>query len=201
MSVTGQIRRKIAEIPEGVPFSVKELLSVGLRSAIDQALSRAVRGGLITRVARGVFVKPKQNRFLGNVLPEPAAVAKAVASASGCVLEIHGAEAARRFGFTTQVPSQPIYYTSGPNRRFRMGQLQVVLKHVSPQRLSLAGRPAGEALSALRYLGKRQVTPKVISAIRNRLGPEEFEALESARAAMPGWLATAIHNRNRGDHG
>jgi hypothetical protein len=195
-STTHQIRHRIMEIPAGTPFSVKELLSMGPRPAIDQALSRMVRGGLIARVTRGVFVRPKENRYLGKLAPEPGSVAKLVATSSGGVLAVHGAEAARQLGLTTQVPAQPVFYTSGPGRRFRMGELQVVLKHVSPRRLSLAGRPAGTALSALWYLGKHQVTPEVVSTIKNRLGPEEFAALEAATTAMPGWMIAVLRHQH-----
>ena len=170
---------------------------MGSRAAIDQALSRMVRAGAITRVTRGVFVRPRQNRFLGAVPPEPASVARLVATTSGGTFGLHGAEAARQLGLTTQVPTQPVFYTSGPSRRFRMGELQVVLKHVTARRLALAGRPAGTALSALWYLGKRQVTREVVRSIKSRLGPAEFAALEAATGEMPGWLAAVLQRQHK----
>ena len=196
MTLTQQIRHRVMEMPVGTLFSVKEFLPMGSRAAIDQALSRMVRAGTIARVTRGVFVRPKENRFLGKLAPEPASVARLVATTSGGVFGLHGAEAARQLGLTTQVPTQAVFYTSGPGHRFRMGELQVVLKHVSPRRLALAGRPAGTALSALWYLGKRQVTPAVVTAVRTRLGPEEFAALEAATGAMPGWLTAVLRQQH-----
>jgi hypothetical protein len=91
-------------------------------------------------------------------------------------------------GLSTQVPSQPVFYTSGPSRRVQLGRMEVTLKHVSPRKLAMAERPAGIALTALWYLGKRLVTLETIERIRTRLPHEEFEALQSATRVMPGWM-------------
>jgi hypothetical protein len=138
---------------------------MGLGSTIGPT---RVRKSKKTSVRRDV--RPKENRFLGKVPPEPASVAKLAATTSGATLGVHGAEAARQLGLTTQVPAQPVFYTSGPTRRLRMGNLEVVLKHVSPRRLALAGRPAGTAPLCSWYLGKRQVNPEVVRSVESRLG-------------------------------
>jgi hypothetical protein len=164
---------------------------------VDQALSRLVKAGFITRVTRGVFVRPTENSYLGKVLPEPGKVAESVAKASGGTVQVHGAEAARCFGLTTQTPTQPVYCTSGASKRFRMGKMQIVLKHVAPRKLALAGRPAGLALSALWYLGSKQVTQQTLSTICRKLSPEEFEVLASAKESMPGWMSEAFRRFER----
>jgi hypothetical protein len=68
----------------------------------------------------------------------------------------------------------------------------VELRHAAPRKLALSGRPAGLALTALWYLGKNQTTSAVVEKIKNRLPPEEFEALKSATVYMPAWMAQAI---------
>lgn len=84
--------------------------------------------------------------------------------------------------------------TTGRSKRFHVGNLEVTLKHVSPRKLALGERPAGEALTALWYLGKRQVTPQVIGQIKSRMAPEEYEVLKGASASMPAWMAESIRN-------
>ena len=44
--------------PEGTPVLAKGLLHLGSRAAVDQALSRLVRRGVLLRVGRGVYVLP-----------------------------------------------------------------------------------------------------------------------------------------------
>ena len=112
---------------------------------------------------------------------------------SGSKLAINGAEAARRFGFTTQVSSHTVFFTSGPSRKYHLGNHEVQLKRVAPRKLALAGRPAGEALSALWYLGSAEVTPQTFEQIEKRLPPEEFSALTEKKEIMPGWMRAALN--------
>lgn len=192
MGTTEKIREKVAQLPLGQAVSVRTFMSCGSRAAVDQALARLVKAGVLSRPTRGVYVHPRRNSFIGEVPPEPISVAEAIAEEFGGVVQVHGAEAARRFGFSTQVPARPTFYTSGPNRRFHIGQMEVTLKHVTLRKLALAGRMAGVALTALWYLGKSAVTPQTIEHVRARLAPEEFEALRGATQAMPGWMRDAF---------
>lgn len=192
MVTTKNIRRAIAEISVGEPFTSSSFLVYGTRAAVDHALSRLTRSGVITRVARGVFVRPRVSRYVGTVLPAPEVVARAVASRTGAKVQVSGAEAAAELQLSTQQPVTPVFHTSGPTRRFRMGALQVTLKHVSPRRLALAGRPAGTALAALWYLGKREVDEAVIEQVRRKLSAEEFQALEAEAPSQPAWMASAF---------
>ena len=198
MNTMAHIREEMARIPEGEPVASLTFLQAGSRAAVDQALSRLVREGVLSRVARGVYVRPKRNRFVGEVSPEPLRIAEAVAKASGTIVEIHGAEAARRFGLTTQVPATPVFLTNGSSRKMHVGNLVVELRRTAPRKLYFAGRPAGQALSALWYLGRGGVTSKVIKTLRGILPPEEFEALRGATQVMPSWMAEAFANAEKG---
>lgn len=187
MNATELIRKEIERLSAGEPFTPRTFLNYGTRAAVDQILSRLSKAGWITRVTRGVYVHPIENPYIGKVSPDPFKVAQA--KANGAILQVNGAEAARHLELTTQVPTQPVFYTNGPSKRFRIENLTVVLKHVSQNKLALANRPAGLALSALFYLGKREVTPTVIETIRKKLSPQEFHALKSATRVMPAWMA------------
>lgn len=186
------IRQRIEEMPIGEPFTPMVLLSCGTRASVDQNLSRLIKAGVIERVARGVFVRPEVSRFVGKVMPEPLKVAETVAKTTGAIVQVHGAEAARRLELTTQVPIQSVFNTSGPSKKIRVGKIEIRLQHVCQRKLALAGRPAGLALSAMWYLGKTEVTPALIDRIRHKLGANEFEVLRSATSLMPAWMSDAI---------
>lgn len=79
---TTEVQQFVERQPEGAPFSPTELLLYGTRASIDQALSRWTKDGVIERVARGVYVKPKRSRIVGKVPPSPVAVAKTYARAA-----------------------------------------------------------------------------------------------------------------------
>lgn len=196
MTIAEQIRQRIEAIPTGEPFTTASLLTLGTRASVDQNLRRLARSGHIASVGRGVYVRPRMSRYVGAVMPEPYKVAEVIARSTGATIQVHGAEAARQFGLTTQVPTQPVYLTTGPSRRIKMGKLEVTLKHTTPRKLALSGRP-GVALAALRHLGKREVTPTIIEAIRRKLEPSEFERLREATGVMPAWLSDRFHHHRQ----
>lgn len=198
MSTSQAIRELIAAQPAGEPFIPALFAGLGSRASIDQALMRLTKEGFIERLGRGLYTVPKTSRFGLKSMPSPETVAQTVAAAEGASIEVHGAEAARRFGFSTQVPAQPIFYTTGSSHTVRMGKLQVRLQHVALRKLVLAGRPAGQALSALWYLGRRQVTPATFERIAAKLPQIEFEALRSAKASMPAWMVEALRRYEEG---
>jgi hypothetical protein len=187
------IRQQIAALSAGEPFTSSSLLSFGSRAAVDQALSRLSKAGIISRVTRGVFVRPKQNRYVGEVPPEPYKVAEAIANSRGELLQISGAEAARQLQLTTQVPVEAVFYTTGPTRTFAIGNLPVKMKHTSRRKLSSASGPAGIAVLALGYLGKERVTPQVIETLRRSLPAAEFHQLIASRSKLPTWMANSIY--------
>jgi hypothetical protein len=193
MTTVQAIRNRINEIGMGEPFTSTQFNALGTRAAVDQTLSRFVKQGEIARISRGVFVRPKTSRYVGEVLPEPSKVAQAIASVHGETIQVQGAEAARLLGLTTQMPLQAVFYTSGPNRKLKLGNLQLTLKHVAQRKLALAGKPSGLALSALWYLGKEQVSTGTIKTIRAKLTPEAFEEFRAETPAMPAWMADTLH--------
>jgi hypothetical protein len=175
------------------PFPASSLLASAPVRLVDQTLSRLAKNGELTRLTRGIYVRPKQSKYVGLVMPEPVKIAQAKRVGEQESLQIHGAEAARQFGLTTQVPTTPVFCSSGPSRKFWVGNLRVQVKHVSPRKLALAGTPAGTALSALWYIGRKNISEKVIAAIKEKLPASEFETLKGARPMMPVWMADAIY--------
>ncbi|MBN1961049.1 MAG: type IV toxin-antitoxin system AbiEi family antitoxin domain-containing protein [Deltaproteobacteria bacterium] len=192
MHASSHIRQHINKIALGKPFLSSIFLKYGKRATIDQTLSRLVKSGFIERVARGVFVRPKKNAFIGTVPPTPFKIAETVAKTVGAKISINGAEALRRFGLSTQTPTQAVFYTEGPTRKLKFGKLKIIIKHVSPRKLVLAHRPAGQAITALWYLGKRGITKNIVEQIIAKLEPSELKALHAAQATMPSWMSDAV---------
>jgi len=199
MSTAQAIRERIAAQPAGEPFTPALFAGVGSRAAVDQTLMRLTKVGHIERIGHGLYSVPKVGRFGIKAMPAPEKVAQALAASEGETIEVHGAEAARRLGFSTQVPAQPVFYTSGSSHTVRLGKLVVRLQHVAPRKLALAGRPAGLALSALWYLGRHQVTPATFRRIAEKLPGGEFEALRKAKTVMPAWMIAALIGYERGE--
>lgn len=189
MSTSKSVRKYIQSKKLGQPFVPAELLHLGSRKAIDLELSRLEKAGKIMRAARGVYVRPEIGKYVGAVPPGAREVA--IAKTGGPV-EVQGAEAANRFGFSTQVPLKPIFYTAGPSRKIRLGNLPIEIRHVSSRKLVMPGTNIGMAFSALWYLGKNEVTTNSFKVIKTRLSAQEYKQFKSKINMMPGWMAESF---------
>lgn len=192
MTTAKAIRTELSKLPKGKPFTNSRFLKFGSRGTVDRALSRLVAEGEIKRLTRGVFTCPKRSRFVGYVAPDVFEVVKIIAKNNHETIQVHGAEAARRFKLSTQVPVIPIFYTNASSRSIEIDNVTVKMLHTSSRRrLQFAGKKIGLALSALWYLGKDNVNEEVVSKIKSGLSAEEFETLRSAD--LPDWMAAALN--------
>lgn len=202
MKAIETIREHIKKVPRGKPIVTASLSGMASPTNIRQALSRMVKAGEIERVARGIFVRPNENPYLGKVMPESKEIAETIAKTSGETIAPHGAEAARMLQLSTQVPMKPVYYTSGNTRHIKMGAFEITLKHISPRKLVKPGTSTGLVISALWYLGKSNVNESIIEKIKQQLKPKQFSELLKHTSQMPVWMAeTFYHYQTRQDHG
>ena len=192
-----QIKNRLESIPAGEPFSANLFRSLTSADNVKQILSRLVKTEAIKRVARGVYVKPNIVENIGDVPPSAKEIAKTLAQTTGETIMVHGAEAARQLQLSTQVPMQLIFYTNGNSRKLTIANKTVELKHVNPSKLLGAGTITGTVISALNYLGKKNVTTKTIKKTRRQLSPEDFNCVLNEIENMPAWMSTIFYYYQR----
>ncbi|MDD2058440.1 DUF6088 family protein [Pseudomonas sp. GD03860] len=190
MNLTLSIIKKLLGMRKGSAFTRLVFKDLGTPASINGVLARLARAGVLERVVRGVYMRPKWNVYIGNVRPCPTQVMKVIASARGEVIQCHGAEAVRMFRLSTQIQVQPIYYTSGRSRVIQVDRALIRLKHVSSNRLQYAGTRVGLALTALHFLGKTEVSDAVIAQIYGMLNEGEKRLLLACK--MPRWMKSAL---------
>ncbi|MCY3996633.1 MAG: DUF6088 family protein [Rhodobacter sp.] len=178
------------ELPEGTILSAKELLHLGERAAIDQALSRLAKRGELIRLRRGLFALPVKSRF-GHRAPSAETVVESIAEATGEVVTESGATAANRLGLTTQNPTRQVYWTSGKSRKLQLGAQTVELRQVRSWQVLAPGRRAGSALRAMAWFGEAEAGPALMH-IKSELTASEQRELLRMRRAMPTWLAKEL---------
>ena len=142
------------------------------------------------RVSRGAYVAPRQGRF-GERPPSTEAVIHAIEVQSGETVVPNGAAEANALDLTTQSPTREVFFTSGSSRKLQLGNRSVELKHGNRWQLLLGKRPAGKAIRAVSWLGP-EAAPAALKQLRSKLPESEWEALRSARAMLPSWLAKAV---------
>jgi hypothetical protein len=185
-----RIMEHASGLPEGTPLAAKELLHLGSRAAVDQALSRLARLGSLMRAGRGLYIRPIESRF-GTRAPVASKVVEAIAAQRGESVAPHGAAAANELGLTTQVPVREVYLTSGRSRRLQLGAQVIELRHVPAWQLVLLGRPAGAAIRALAWLGPERAS-EALRTLQRKLPRTELQAVVAARAGLPTWMAQEV---------
>lgn len=188
--LTEQILEHATQLPEGAPVAAKALLHLGNRAAIDQSLSRLVQRGQLLRAGRGLYVRPVASRF-GTRAPSVEKVVEAVGAHRGEIIASTGAAAANALGLTTQVPVRAVYLTSGPSRKLSLGKQVVELRHAPRWQMTLANRPAGEAVRALAWLGPEKAEA-ALRTLKRKLPASAFGELVSAGHMLPTWLARSV---------
>jgi len=167
----------------------KDFLDLGSRAAVDQALSRLHRRATLRRVRRGLYDWPRPSRALNRPAPTnvPAAVA-AIARHDGVRIMPNGILAAHRLGLTNAVPAKAEYWTDGPTRTVQLGPRTVRLKHMHPNLMHWADRPAAPVISALAWLGPNiAADPATVDQLRRQLPDPVKQDLIAGIAQLPGW--------------
>lgn len=192
-SVSNRITQRIKYLPKGKPFSIRRFKDLGTNNAVSKAVARLIKLGELERVYRGIYMRPKAGRYLAKAHPNPRQLISLIAREKRLSLQIHGANAVRKFGLGTQVPLIQIFYTNGASRSVFIGKAEIRLIHAPPMVMQHAGTEAGVAISALFYIGKYGVTPECVHAIKSMLSHDDLIKLMSSR--MPPWMRLALKAR------
>ncbi len=190
-SVPDRVMKRVRANGRGSVFTPSDFLNVAARAAVDQALSRLVKGGQLRRLARGLYDFPKLHPKLGPLSPAPDDVAQALARETGSQVQIAGARAANALGLSTQVPAQSTYLTDGPSRRVVLGKRVVDLRHASPKHLIAPGSPAGTVVQALRHVGPVRAADVAQVAAR-RLSANDKKTLATTAVQAPAWMRPTL---------
>lgn len=191
-SVPSRLWKQITKHGRGYVFTPSEVLHLGTRSAVDQALSRMVKAGKVRRIGHGIYAYPQLNSLVGEVPPSPAAVAQALARGRGAEAQVSEAAAANSLGVTTQVPARVVYLTNGSPRRRRVGNTVIEFRHAAPQRLAGAGSAAGTVTQALRFLGPEGASGQMLERLRHQLSLRQRKQLRALLPLMPAWMHPAL---------
>lgn len=183
MSIAMKVATKINRMRRGVPFSITGFYTLGSRTAVQKAFSRLANEGMVERVAKGFYVRPKPLPSLPSIKTTASAdqVAKAWAKEKGYKLVGQGQEAAYRLGFQTQAPMQTIFWSNGPTREFRVGNQVVQVRHVTAHKLKWQGTPKGALLRGLLVTPPGAVGLSALKQAANRLSLSPSETRHVAK--------------------
>lgn len=121
MSVAQVVRSFIDNVDNGKLFSYADIAS-DKKSVIAIELSRLNKQGIVKRLSKGKYYKPKEG-FFGEVAPSDTEVLKSYLSAPNTYMT--GLKAFNEMGLTTQVPNVITIATQKQARRVKIKNLTI----------------------------------------------------------------------------
>lgn len=187
-SIDSKILSRIRAKGPGSVHVPSDFFELGSREAVDLALHRFAKKGILRRLARGVYDLPREHPVLGTLSPSADDIAKALAERDHARLQPAGAYAANVLGLSEQVPAKAVFLTDGPSRTIKIGATTIQLRRTTPRNMAAAGRLSGLLIQGLRELGKEHITPARINQLKRTLPPAERRELLKDIKLAPAWM-------------
>lgn len=174
-------------------FFVSDFLDISSDKEISKMLSELEVQGVVKRLAKGVYCKPKMTRF-GPLYPEVRTIVEAVAQRDHAQVLPSGATAANMLGLSEQVPMKYTFITSGSSRVLTVGNQEVRLRRAVPRHFAYRTRLAALIVQALKSTGEENVGPEELSALKRVMDANpEKEAFRQDVQQMPIWIKKIIN--------
>lgn len=184
---------KVNRSKKGTIFLPDSFLPIDTKHA-SNVLAELCREGKLVRVAFGIYLKPEISS-LGPVMPSLQEIAEAIAARDSAQLLPSGATAENYLGFSTQVPTNPVYLTSGTPRVVKIGKRTLTFKHSVPGTFAYRGKTMPILVLALKSIGQSNVTENTLAIVYGILKKHPENATWRGDAALaPRWIRTIITN-------
>lgn len=159
---------------------------------VGGTLSELTAEGILTKIAQGIYAKPRKSRF-GVVLPAVDKVVQAIATRDNAVVLPSGMTALNVLGLSTQVPMNYTYLTTGSERVVKLANCLVTLKRGVPKNFCYETRLIALLVQALKALKQENVNSEEMQAIRSLISKEpEKDSLMRDVDMMPVWMKRMI---------
>jgi hypothetical protein len=190
-AVVKKIRSKIAHDKFGTVYFVSSFPQYDVEY-VTKLLAIFEKEGLLSRVAKGVYVKARKTRF-GVLYPSAFELATDIAKRDKAIIIPIGETAANRLGFSTQVPMNVCFLTTGSSRKLKLGNRTITLKHGAPRNFAFRGSLMRDLVQALRSIGENNITPENERQIAKLLAEfPEKDIIKQDLLLAPVWMRKII---------
>jgi len=187
-SVEYKIERAIKARATGSLLFPDDFAGKGSADSIRKALLALKDKGQIKSIAHGIYVRPKTNAYIGEVIPSAEEVAQAIAKRDKIRLVPTGAYSLHALGLSTQIPLKLVFLTDGAARTIKVGKRTIKLKKTTPKNLMAKGKISSLVIQALREIGKDKASPAELKQISNLLRKEDPQLLKHDIKLAPEWI-------------
>ena len=195
-----EIRARILAAEDGAVFVASDFADIADTATIRQGLKRLSQSGIIRRIIRGVYEKPKYNKLLDEyVAADPNAVAKALARSYHWTIAPCGNTALNLLGLSTQVTAVWSYISDGPYKTYEWNSTKLEFKHRTNKEITGLSYMTSLVIQALKTLGRTNVTPEIIQKLSKKLSEDEKQACLKEATESTDWVYDTIRKMCGGD--
>ena len=187
-SIEDKILQHIEAFPKGELFLPSDFSELGSSEAVRLSLFRLEKEGVITRVAQGIYVRPRESSLIGKLTPTAEEVAEAIAKRDKIRTTPTGSYALNALGLSTQVPMNIVLLTDGSPREIKVGKRKIKFKKTTPKNLMAKGKISRLVIQALKEIGNGKVTAVEEQKILDVLKKENEKDLKHDIALAPVWI-------------
>ncbi len=192
-TIEQQILARVYGHGRGWAFSPKDFLHLGSRKAVDVALIRLTNAGTIRRIIRGIYDYPRFSVFLDHQLgPDIHQISIALARKFGWSIQAGSAAALNLIGLSTQVPSQYVYYSNGPDRKYVIDKTALQFEKTTLKETRFRMEETGIVVQAIKAMGQKGITSDVRRMIREWLGPNKLSKVLKDAERVTDWVYAEI---------
>jgi hypothetical protein len=192
-NVENKIISRIYGHGRGWVFTPKDFIDCGGRSAIDTALNRLVKKGIVRKCLRGIYDYPRySNLFNAPASPEPDQIARTIARVHSWTIIPSGETALNLLGLSTQVPGKYIYFSDGTSRMYSWDGGVISFKKRAIKETAALSSCTALVVQALKAMGEKNVTLEVISKLKETLSDQDKKVALREAKYVTGWVYEMI---------
>ena len=192
--ITTRVQSKISSLSNGVVFASNSFrFQDANQNSVEKELSKLNADGVIKRFRKGIYYKPQKSTLFGDVLPNPSAVAQAIAKLNDAHIVPDGSMALNMLGLSDQVPMKYIYLNDKLHKSEFVGNTEIVFKRINAKKLTASNKRVALVLSAIDYLGRDAFSDRnLVKDFASKLDVSDIKDLDRAAKYYPLWVKNRV---------
>lgn len=188
-SIAEEVRQHIHKKRRGHIFFIQDFVNHDSGN-IGRILSRLVEKGELVRLSSGIYYYPKLGKF-GTDFPTLNQIAHAVAQRDHVEIMPTGATAQNMLGFSTQVPMNAVYLTTGSPRTIVVGKRKISFVRAVPKNFAYKSELMPLIVASYKEMGKDGIDDSVLSRTAELIkgvSGKDRELLAQDLTLAPKWI-------------
>ena len=195
MSLTGQVKQRLQNVPEGGVITSRALHKLSPDSQqVDKAASRLYRPAGLRKLRNGIYYRPYTSTFFGDLPPREENIIRSIKQQYRANMVPSGELAANQLGLTDSLPDSVIYETDKRLSPVQLDNLTLYFHKVDGKKLSSVNGGLFTLLRAVEFLYKEQGRLTIMQEQRalRLLSGFSTKQLNDAIALWPSWFQEKV---------